>query len=114
MYIFILFTLFFSIQGVTIEKSTEWNQNLREIIQLKRDHLFANSQNPLHWVNTTTKFGTLTGFNDGNTTHYLGVPFATPPVGNYRWKSPIDPSPWGHVNATWVSNSLLSIRVQVK
>lgn len=29
-----------------------------------------------------------------DTTYYLGVPYAAPPVGELRWKAPLDPSNW--------------------
>lgn len=48
-----------------------------------------------------TVYGSLTGLKFNKSTQYLGVPFATPPVGNLRWKSPLPPSPWGAYSATW-------------
>jgi carboxylesterase type B len=48
-----------------------------------------------------TKYGELKGLKLNNSVQFLGVPFATPPVGDMRWKSPVPPAPWGSYNATW-------------
>ena len=36
-------------------------------------------------VTVQTKYGSLTGFLFNKSTQFLGVPFATPPVGDLRW-----------------------------
>jgi len=44
-----------------------------------------------------TEFGVVVGSDDSATTGtyaWKGVPFASPPVGELRWKPPIDPQPW--------------------
>src|SRR5262245_46049755 len=44
-----------------------------------------------------TEFGIVVGSDDSATTGtyaWKGVPFARPPVGELRWKSPVDPQPW--------------------
>jgi para-nitrobenzyl esterase len=44
-----------------------------------------------------TKYGTVQGVdNSGSSGTYawLGVPFAKPPVGNLRWKAPVEPDAW--------------------
>jgi len=41
-----------------------------------------------------TKYGLLTGYSDKNTWCWKGIPYATPPVGELRWKAPRDPVPW--------------------
>jgi len=49
------------------------------------------------WNNNATiqtKYGLLTGFSDKNTWCWKGIPYATPPVGNLRWKAPRSPVPW--------------------
>lgn len=74
-------------------------------------------------ITVQTKYGDLTGLVLNKSTQFLGVPFATPPVGNLRWcvlgrlcdhlvphstsagilrrrTSPVAPSPWGSYNAT--------------
>ena len=46
-----------------------------------------------------TQFGIVEGktSRDGKTWVWLGIPFAKPPVGELRWKPPVDPAPWfGH------------------
>jgi para-nitrobenzyl esterase len=34
---------------------------------------------------------------DGRTRAFLGIPFATPPIGDLRWKAPQPPTPWSGV-----------------
>jgi para-nitrobenzyl esterase len=44
-----------------------------------------------------TEFGTVVGRDDSATTGtyaWKGVPFAKPPLGDLRWKAPVDPEPW--------------------
>lgn len=41
-----------------------------------------------------TSYGLIQGVEDDQSYMYLGIPFARPPVGNYRWKNPIDIEPW--------------------
>ncbi len=44
-----------------------------------------------------TQSGWIRGHDHGGVTRYLGIPYATPPVGNLRWKAPRDPAPWDGV-----------------
>eukprot|EP01125_Pyxidicula_operculata_P001321 TRINITY_DN11214_c0_g1_i1.p1 TRINITY_DN11214_c0_g1~~TRINITY_DN11214_c0_g1_i1.p1 ORF type:complete len:548 (-),score=113.73 TRINITY_DN11214_c0_g1_i1:45-1688(-) len=41
-----------------------------------------------------TKYGPIRGIVTESFRRFQGVPFATPPIGQYRWKNPIPPSPW--------------------
>ncbi|MFW9805983.1 MAG: carboxylesterase/lipase family protein [Candidatus Thorarchaeota archaeon] len=41
-----------------------------------------------------TKYGIVEGYSDGITWCWKGIPYATSPVGNLRWKAPLDPIPW--------------------
>jgi len=43
-----------------------------------------------------TVFGKVVGKLDSANGAYawLGIPYAAPPVGNLRWRAPVDPSPW--------------------
>ena len=44
-----------------------------------------------------TDFGIVVGSDDSATTGtyaWKGVPYAKPPVGELRWKAPVDPKPW--------------------
>lgn len=43
-----------------------------------------------------TQFGPVQGQADAatRTARWLGIPFARPPVGELRWKAPVDPQPW--------------------
>lgn len=41
-----------------------------------------------------TEWGPVRGFQSGDVYAFLGIPFAEPPVGDLRWRPPIDPQPW--------------------
>ena len=47
-------------------------------------------------VERQTRFGPVVGIEDTGTGTYAwkGVPFAKAPVGDLRWKPPVDPDPW--------------------
>jgi para-nitrobenzyl esterase len=48
-------------------------------------------------VRRETRFGPIIGVDDSErngTLAWKGVPFAKPPVGDLRWKAPVDPDPW--------------------
>jgi len=50
-----------------------------------------------------TEFGRIKGKEwDQNTYSWLGIPFAKPPVGDLRWKAPVDPDPWSGIMDTTV------------
>lgn len=41
------------------------------------------------------EFGPIQGVNASySTLSWLGIPYTAPPVGNLRWRAPIDPEPW--------------------
>lgn len=42
----------------------------------------------------TTSAGALLGAEDGDVTVFRGVPFATPPLGDFRWRAPQPVAPW--------------------
>ena len=42
----------------------------------------------------TTKYGQLRGVTEEDVLVFKGVPYAAPPVGDLRWKAPVDPAPW--------------------
>jgi para-nitrobenzyl esterase len=44
--------------------------------------------------------GEIVGSDDGTLKTYLGVPFAAPPVGNFRWRAPQPVAPWKGVKET--------------
>lgn len=62
--------------------------------------LFVQS-NPTERV---THYGTITGLNNeatDGTYAWLGIPYAAPPVGDLRWKAPVEPDAWaGTLKAT--------------
>jgi para-nitrobenzyl esterase len=41
-----------------------------------------------------TASGLVEGFEDDGVFSYRGIPYAAPPVGDLRWKPPIDPASW--------------------
>ena len=41
-----------------------------------------------------TSHGPVTGFQDDGVDVWLGIPFASPPIGELRWKAPRPPEPW--------------------
>lgn len=43
---------------------------------------------------TKTRFGVVEGTTENGIAIYKGIPFASPPVGELRWKAPVDPKPW--------------------
>ena len=48
-------------------------------------------------VERHTRFGPIVGVDDSDRTgtyFWKGVPFAKPPVGDLRWKAPVDPDSW--------------------
>jgi len=54
-------------------------------------------------VQRDTQFGKVVGVDDSDqsgTLVWKGVPFARPPVGDLRWKAPVDPEPWHRPKAT--------------
>jgi para-nitrobenzyl esterase len=53
-------------------------------------------------VERDTHFGKVVGIDDSDATGtyaWKGIPFAKPPVGNLRWKAPVDPDRWNRPRA---------------
>ncbi|MHA2379170.1 MAG: carboxylesterase/lipase family protein, partial [Candidatus Thorarchaeota archaeon] len=49
------------------------------------------------WIDDSavqTKYGLVAGYSDKDTWCWKGIPYATPPLGQLRWKAPLDPVPW--------------------
>jgi para-nitrobenzyl esterase len=45
-----------------------------------------------------TKYGPVKGYAaNGTTWQWLGIPYAKPPLGDLRWKPPVEPEPWKDV-----------------
>jgi para-nitrobenzyl esterase len=55
-----------------------------------------------HNVLRATEYGWVEGTNDSatQTLSWKGVPYAKPPVGERRWRAPVDPDKWNTVRAT--------------
>ncbi|MFW9911671.1 MAG: carboxylesterase/lipase family protein [Candidatus Thorarchaeota archaeon] len=47
-----------------------------------------------------TVYGLVEGYSDKNTWCWKGVPYAAPPVGDLRWRAPVDPIPWLGIRKT--------------
>jgi len=47
-----------------------------------------------------TESGRIEGRSDGGLYHFLGVPFAAPPVGPLRWRPPVAAEPWSGTRPT--------------
>lgn len=45
-------------------------------------------------VKTTN--GAVKGFTEKGVTRFYGIPYAAAPIGNLRWRPPVDPKPWKH------------------
>jgi len=52
-----------------------------------------------------TVFGTVNGSVSHDALIWNGVPYAKPPVGDLRWKAPVDPDPWTHVRSAVAARS---------
>jgi len=46
-----------------------------------------------------TQSGAVQGVVDGNFLRFRGIPFATPPLGNLRWKPPVAPASWDGIRS---------------
>ena len=56
-----------------------------------------------NWDNSEvvqTKYGLVSGYLDKGTWCWKGIPYATPPVEELRWKAPLDSSPWSGIRKT--------------
>ena len=47
-----------------------------------------------------TELGVVEGKDDGTVRAFLGIPYASPPVGDLRWKAPVAPAKWTEVRKT--------------
>src|SRR5206468_11845106 len=63
--------------------------------------VFAASSGP----QVKTPLGVVEGQNDGPVNAFLGIPYAAPPVGDLRWKSPAPAAKWTDVRKTTVFGS---------
>lgn len=58
-------------------------------------HLFAQSD-PTVQIDS----GDISGLNRSGNDVFLGIPYAQPPVGNLRWRTPQPVTPWNEIRAT--------------
>ena len=60
-------------------------------------------QEPGQWTGSpivATRYGAVGGSEDeGNTWVWKAIPYARPPVGEFRWRAPQDPPPWTGVRS---------------
>ena len=49
--------------------------------------------------------GFIRGQSDGKVDQFLGIPYAAPPVGELRWKAPVQPQGWSGIRDATVSGS---------
>jgi para-nitrobenzyl esterase len=57
------------------------------------DHVYE----PGAWNNdptVQTKYGLVAGYSDKGVWCWKGIPYATPPIGQLRWRAPLDSIPW--------------------
>ncbi len=63
--------------------------------------LIASFSATVYAQTVTTQYGVVQGSMNGPVYQFLGIPFATPPLGNLRWKAPQTPAAWaGVLNTT--------------
>lgn len=54
----------------------------------------STTENTANLVITETSSGKIVGRKEGNINTYLGIPYAEPPVGSYRFRPPRPKTPW--------------------
>lgn len=61
-----------------------------------------------------TQYGQLRGFENGDTYAWYGIPYAKPPLGELRWKPPVEPESWEGVRyaTAWADQSAQNPRYE--
>src|ERR1700722_9567164 len=59
--------------------------------------LMTSSSHPATGPTVTTSAGVVEGQNEGGLRVFKGIPYASPPVGQARWKPPGKVTPWSGV-----------------
>ena len=64
-----------------------------------RSHACQHRQQPRKYRRIKLDAGIIEGTLSGHVLSFKGVPYAAPPINNYRWRAPQPVIPWSNVRA---------------